>query len=133
MKQSAEKNKELIKRVYAEIVNKRNYSFIDSSFASNIFDHSAFEGQEQGKEGFKKAVIEFLGMFSTIELTTHEIIAEDDMVATRESWKVTVASNNKALNGETMHFFRIRDGLITDEWSKGWEWLVPQNDSVQIQ
>ena len=51
------------------------------------------------------------------------MIAEGDIVATRETWKVTMASNNKTLTGETMHFFRIKDGLITDEWSKGWEFL----------
>ena len=50
----------------------------------NIFDHSAFEGQQQGRKGFKKAVTEFLGMFSTLEISTHDIIAEGDMVATRE-------------------------------------------------
>jgi len=43
------------------------------------------------------------------------MIAEGDIVATRETWKVTMASNNKTLTGETMHFFRIKDGLITDE------------------
>jgi len=120
-----EKNKELVKKVYTEMVNKRNYGLIDSLYATNIFDHSAFEGQEQGREGFKKAVTEFLGMFSTLEISTHDIIAEGDMVATRETWKVTLASNNKLLTGETMHIFRIKNGLITDEWSKGWEWLGP--------
>lgn len=81
------------------------------------------EGQQQGREGFKKAVTEFLGKFSKLEVKPEEIIAEGDMIATREVWKVTMASTNKTLNGETMHFFRIKDGLITDEWSKGWEWL----------
>jgi len=122
---TTEKNKELVKKVYTEMVNKRNYGLIDSLYATNIFDHSAFEGQEQGREGFKKAVTEFLGMFSTLEISTHDIIAEGDMVATRETWKVTLASNNKLLTGETMHIFRIKNGLITDEWSKGWEWLGP--------
>ena len=118
-------NKTLIKRVYADLVNKRNYPLIDSFYASNIIDHNAFENQQQGREGFKKAVTEFLGMFSTLEISTHDIIAEGDMVATRETWKVTLASNNKLLTGETMHIFRIKNGLITDEWSKGWEWLGP--------
>jgi predicted SnoaL-like aldol condensation-catalyzing enzyme len=120
---TAEKNKELVKRVYAEMANKQNYTLIDSFFAPNIFDHGALEGQQQGREGFKKAVTEFLGMFSQVEITTHEMIAEGDIVATRETWKVTNASTNKTLTGETMHFFRIKDCLITDEWSKGWEWL----------
>ena len=62
-------------------------------------------------------------MFSQIEIKQDEMIAEGDIVATRETWKVTMVSNNKTLTGETMHFFRIKDGLITDEWSKGWEFL----------
>ncbi len=120
---TTEKNKQLIKLVYIEMANKRNYALIDSFFAPNIFDHGALEGQKQGREGFKKAVMEFLGMFSQLEIKPEEIIAEGDMVATRETWKVTLASTNKTRTGETMHFFRIKDGLITEEWSKGWEWL----------
>ena len=120
---TAEKNKELVRRVYTEVVNQRNYDLVDSFFAPDIFDHGAFEGQQQGREGFKKAVTEFLSLFSRLEIKLEEIIADGDMVATRETWKVTMAATNKDLTGETMHFFRIKDGLITDEWSKGWEWL----------
>ena len=134
---TAEKNKALIKRAYADIVNKRNYALIDSFYAPNTIDHSAFENQKQGREGFRKAVSEFLDMFSVLEVTMQDIIAEGDLVATRETWKVTVASDKKALNGETMHIFKIQDGLITDEWSKGWEWLGPpvvlQADNVRAQ
>ena len=120
---STEKNRELVKRVYSDLVNPRNYALIDSFFAPTIFDHGALEGQQQGREGFKKAVTGFLGMFSKLEVKPEAIIADGDMVATRETWKVTMASTNKNLTGETLHFFRIKDGLITDEWSKGWEWL----------
>ncbi|MEJ8843893.1 ester cyclase [Lacibacter sp. H375] len=118
-----QKNKELIKRVYVDMANKQNYALIDSFFAPGIFDHGALEGQQQGLAGFKKAVTEFLGMFSKVEITVKEIIAEGDMVATHETWTVTMKANNKVLTGETLHMFRIKDGLITDEWSKGWEWL----------
>jgi hypothetical protein len=45
------------------------------------------------------------------------------MVATSETWKVTMKSTNKVLTDETLHMFRIKTSLITDEWSKGWEWL----------
>ena len=131
---STEKNRELVKRVYSDLANKRNYALIDSFYAPGMIDHSAFENQQQGREGFKKAVKEFFDMFSALEITLHDVIAEGDLVATRESWKVTVAADKKTLNGETMHIFRIREGLITDEWSKGWEWLGPpvalQSDSI---
>ncbi len=118
-----EKNKELIKRVFADVANKRNYALIDSIFAPNIFDHNAFPGQEQGRVGFKNAVTEFFDTFSSMEIKLEQIIAEGDMVATRESWKVTIASTKKELTGETMHNFRIKDGMITDDWSKGWGFL----------
>lgn len=117
------KNKELIKRVYTELVSKQNYALVDSFFALNVFDHGALEGQQQGREGFKKAVTEFLGMFSQIEVKQEGMLADGDKVATRETWKMVMASTDKVLTGETMHWFRIKDGLITDEWSKGWEFL----------
>ena len=97
---TTEKNKEIIKRVYTDMVNKRNYALIDSFFAPNIFDHGALPGQEQGRAGFKKAVTEFLDLFSSMEIKPEEIIAEGDMVATRETWKVTMASTKKELTGE---------------------------------
>jgi len=90
------------------MANQRNYDLIDSFFAPDIFDHGAFEGQQQGREGFKKAVAEFFNLFSSLEIKPEVIIADGDMVATRETWKVTMAATNKDL---------------TDEWSKGWEWL----------
>ena len=120
---ASEKNKELVRLVYYEMANKKNYTLIDSFFATNIFDHGAFEGQEQGLQGFKKAVTGFLSMFSQVEIKLEDIVAEGDLVSTRETWKVTKAADKKVLTGETMHWFRIKDGKITDEWSKGWEWL----------
>ena len=47
----AEKNKELVKTVYADMVNKKNYALIDSFFALNIVDHGALPGQQQGRGG----------------------------------------------------------------------------------
>ena len=120
-----EKNKELVNRLFRDFASKKNMSFVDSLYADNIFDHSAFEGQEQGLAGFKKAVAQFSDMFSHIELKIDDIVAERDVVSTRESWKVIRASDKKEVTGETMHWFRIKNGKITDEWSKGWEWLGP--------
>lgn len=120
---TTEINKALVSRLYYEMANKQNYALIDTFCAPDIIDHGALEGQQQGREGFKKAVIEFLGMFSQVEIKIEEMIAEGDLVSSRETWKVTMVSSGKLLTGETMHFFRIKEGMITDEWSKGWEWL----------
>ena len=120
---ASEKNKEMLRRAFSEVINLKNYALIDIFFAENIFDHGAFEGQQQGLQGFKKAVIEFLSTFSQVEVKLEDMVAEGDLVSTRETWKVTKAADKKLLTGETMHCFRIKDGKITDEWSKGWEWV----------
>ena len=120
---TTEKNKEMLRRAFSEVINLKMYALIDSFFAENIFDHGAFEGQQQGLQGFKKAVTEFLSTFSQVEVKLQDMVAEGDLVSTRETWKVTKAADKKVLTGETMHWFRIKDGRITEEWSKGWEWV----------
>jgi predicted ester cyclase len=120
-----ERNKNLVKRAFNEMAAKQNYALVDSFFAVNIVDHGALEGQQQGLVGFKKAVSEFLGMFSRITIDIDDMVAERDIVSSRETWTLIRASDNKTLKAEVMHWFRIADGKITDEWSKGWESLAP--------
>jgi predicted SnoaL-like aldol condensation-catalyzing enzyme len=116
-------NKELIKTVFTEMAGKQNYVLIDTFFSPDIYNHGAPEGQLQGREGFRKTVTEFLGMFSRVEIKVEELLADGDLVASRETWKVTMAATGKTRTGETMHMFRVKGGLITEEWSRGWEWL----------
>jgi len=118
-----EKNKELIKRVFTYFASKRNLSYMDSLYAVNFIDHAAFEGKQRGLAEFKKVVNELSVLFSHIEINIEDIVAEKDVVSTRESWKVIRASDNKPFTGETMHWFRLKDGKIIEEWSKGWEWV----------
>jgi len=116
-------NKMIVLRVYTDMVNKRNVALVDSFYHSNIIDHAAFAGQKQGIDGFRKAVSDLFALFSEMEVTVDDVIAGDNIVASHETWRVTKAKDNKISTGKTMHIFKIADGKITDEWSKGWEWL----------
>ena len=118
---ATEKNKEIIRQVFSEMVVKQNYSLVDSFFATNIFEHSA--PTAQGVEKFKKEVSEFLGMFSQVNIQVEDMLAEGDRVSTRETWKVIRKSDQKELSGAIMHWFLLKDGKITEEWSTGWDWL----------
>jgi hypothetical protein len=60
------------------MAGKQNYVIIDTFFAPDIYNHGASEGQQQGREGFKKAVTEFLGMFSQVEIKVEELLADGD-------------------------------------------------------
>ena len=118
-----EKNKNIVKSVFTELINKRNGSDIDELYDQKMVDHDAWEGQEPGIEGFKKSVKDFIAMLPDLQVTVDNMIVAGDMIATKDSWKGTHAATKKVATGETMHVFRIVNGKITDEWSNGWEWL----------
>lgn len=118
-----ENNKQVILHLFQEVVNQRNPSAIDDLYASNVVDHSAFPGQAPGTEGIKNAVRDFLRAFADLEVTVEDMIAEDDKVVTRETWRGTHGPTGKTATGTVIHIFRIREGQITEEWSQGWDWL----------
>ncbi len=58
-----EHNKQIVLRVFTDIVNNRDLSAIDELYNPNMVDHSAFPGQAPGAEGIKNAVKSFLTPF----------------------------------------------------------------------
>ncbi len=120
---SAEENKAMIRHLFEEVLNRRNVVAIDALLATQYVDHSAWPGQAPGPAGPKQASTDVLAIFPDLHITLETIIAEGDEVATRETWRGTHAPTGKQVTGTVMHFFRIRDGKIVDEWSEGWGWL----------
>jgi predicted ester cyclase len=118
-----EKNRNIVKTAINEVINKRNLVAFDQYFDPKVVDHAAWEKQEPGVEGLKKAVGELLASFSDLQVTVNSMITARDIVATQDSWKGTHAATKKVVTGETMHVFIVKNGKITDEWSNGWEWL----------
>jgi ketosteroid isomerase-like protein len=116
-------NKRLILRLFREVFNQRAASVIDELYAPNVVDHSAFPDQAPGSEGIKFAINGFFEAFDDLAVTVEDIIAENDKVVTRETWSVTHRPSGKTSIGTVIHVFRIREGKITDEWSRGWDWL----------
>jgi len=116
-------NKQVVLRLFGEVFNQQSLSVIDELYDSSVVDHSAFPDQVPGIEGIKSAIKGFFGIFDNLKITVEDVIAEDDKVVTREIWRGTHKPSGKAAEGTVIHIFRIRDGKIADEWSRGWDWL----------
>ncbi len=116
-------NKQVVLRLFGEVFNQQSLSVIDELYDSSVVDHSAFPDQVPGIEGIKSAIKGFFGIFDNLKITVEDVIAEDDKVVTREIWRGTHKLSGKAAEGTVIHIFRIRDGKIADEWSRGWDWL----------
>src|SRR5687768_15587418 len=71
-------NKELIKKIYDEVINKKNLAVTDKYFAEDAIDHSAWPDQAPGREGLKAAIKGLFDMFPDVKVEIQEIIAEGD-------------------------------------------------------
>lgn len=116
-------NKQLVQKVFDELINKKKLEIFDQFFATDVIDHSAFPGQQAGLEGLRKSVEGLFENYPDIQVKIEEIIAEGDFVVTRDAWSATEKSTGKKKSGWVMHMIKIKGGKITEEWSKGWEWL----------
>ncbi len=65
-----------------------------------MVDHSLFEGDSPGIEGFRKSVKDFIGVFPDLRENVEDMIASGVKVATRESLKGTHAATKKVVTGE---------------------------------
>lgn len=116
-------NKELVKKIFEELINKKDLTALDRYVAKDVVDHSAWPGQAPGREGLRAAVSGLHEGYPDIRANVKQVIAEGDMVSTREEWTATEKATGKKRSGWVMHMFKIKNGIITEEWSKGWEWL----------
>ena len=117
------KNKLVVLRLFGEVFNQQSLSVIDELYDTDVVDHSAFPDQAPGIEGIKSAIKGFFGIFDNLKITVEDVIAEYDKVVTREVWRGIHKPSGKIAEGSVIHIFRIREGKIADEWSRGWDWL----------
>lgn len=116
-------NKDKVKKIFTELVQKKNFAAIDKYYAADVVDHSAFPNQKPGRDGLKAAIKELFDAYPDVKVKVQDIIAEDDLVSTREQWLATDRNTGVKKSGWVLHIFRFKNGVVTEEWSKGWEWL----------
>jgi predicted SnoaL-like aldol condensation-catalyzing enzyme len=120
---SGEANKTIVRRVFEEAVNGNNPAVIDELYAPDFVDHAASPDQAPGPEGIKQVIADFHALLPDVHVMVDAIVAEGDLVATREVWRGTDPATGRQVTGTTLHFWRIAGGKVAEEWSAGWEWL----------
>lgn len=126
-----EDNKELVRRHFEEIWNRRNLAACEELMAASFIEHAAAPfaqsapGQVDGPQAMRGTVEWLLTQFPDIHMTIEQLVAEDDIVAARITAE---GSNTGKLNGflppsgkrwraEQSHWFRVRDGKLAEHWA----------------
>jgi steroid delta-isomerase-like uncharacterized protein len=119
---STEENKRIVKRLFSEAMNNRNFSVIDEVFDEHSVHHG-FTYPVHGPEGFKELLNQFIVGFPDLQLTVEKAIAEDEFVTTRGTWTGThksdfmgIPATGKAVKVGYMDMWRMENGKCVENW-----------------
>jgi predicted ester cyclase len=135
----SERNKTLTRRFYDEVLGQKKLDVIDQLCAPGIVDHSALPGQGPGTQGLKQALTEYLKAFPDMRITTHEVVAEGDVVVVRLTGEGThkgsflgAEPTGKKVTFHAIDMIRIKDGKATEVWHEGNDAVVMMQLGVQV-
>ena len=122
---STEENKEIVRRVIDEIVNKGDLSLADKVLAGNYIYH--FPTHDiHGPEGFKEFVTSMRRAFPDLHVDIVDLIAEGDKVAVRVLMQGTfkgelngIAPTGKKLTFPEAVFVRFENGREVEATAYG--------------
>ena len=125
---AAEENRELARRFFEEVWNRRDEAAIDRYIAADAAGNDPTFGA--GRESFRKQWRQWQAAFPDLHFAVEEIVAEGDVVVTR--WTLTGTHSGADFEGRPasgaaikvggMSLDHIRDGMIASGFD-GWDEL----------
>ena len=119
----SEANKALIRAHYESAANAYRPSVIERQVAPDFVDH-AQPGCGGGPDGVKAQARALRAAFPDLTVTIEDLVAEDDVVAVRATWRGThqgsfrgVPPIGRRIEICGMAFWRIAGGQIRESWN----------------
>jgi predicted ester cyclase len=127
----SEANKELVRRHFEELWNRRDLAVADELMAADYLEHAvapfgqAEPGQVNGPAAMRQTAEWLLAQFPDLEMRIEAMVAEGDTVAVRV---VSEGTNLGPLNGvvpptgtrfvaRQSHWFRVENGTLAEHWA----------------
>ena len=121
---SVEENKALVHR-YVELINAADTSAFDEVLGANVVDRNPDPGQSPGIQGIREYFEMLLRAFADHRLTVEDVVAAEDKVAVRVTFRGTHVGELKSIPATgrevaitAMDIFRIERGKIVELWSE---------------
>jgi len=121
---SAEQNKALVRQLVERVFNQGDADAVDELVAPDFIEHEELPpGMPAGREGVKQMPAMMHSAFPDFKATIDDILAEDDKVVIRMTWRGThkgefmgIPPTGKSISLEVIDIIRIADGKFAEHW-----------------
>ena len=118
----SEINKQLVRRLIEETVNKGNFGVVDELVSTDYLYREPTAGEKRGRAGYKELIAMYRNAFPDLKLTIDEQIAEGNTVVTRWTAQGThrgelfgTAPTGKQVRVQGIIVSRISNGKLTED------------------
>lgn len=122
---SIEQNKNIVSRVFNELINQEDKSVIDQIFAADVVVHDPFMGTAHGVDAFRQLLGMFDAAFPGHRVTVEGMVGEGDFVSVLHTHTATHGGDFMGVppTGRTgvvngLELFRLENGRIVEFWRK---------------
>ena len=118
-------NKQIVRRFSDELWGQGNLAVADDVLAMDLIEHNPLPGQGAVREGHKQVVALFRSAFPDLQVTTEDVLEEEDRVALR--WKAEgthhgdlmgLAPTGKRVTLTGIEILRVSGGKIVERWAE---------------
>lgn len=124
MASSVERNKEIVRRVFSEVVNGGNLDVIPELYAPDMVDHDPLPGAPRGIDGVRYSIGGLRAAMPDLEVTIEDMSADDDKVVVHNTWRGTqrggllgLAGSGRQTVSKGIVIWRLADGRIVERWA----------------
>lgn len=127
----SEENKELVRRHFEEVFNRKNFSVCDEIMAEDFIENAVAPfgrtapGRVKGPEAMRATAEWLLAQFPDLHMSVEAVISEGDTVAVRVLSEGTnlgplngvVPPTGRRFSARQSHWFRVEYGKLAEHWA----------------
>ena len=123
---ATEVNKAVLRRIFDEVINRKNLDLADGLYSEEHVLHPEGSGVGRGPEGMRQAFAGLHEEFPDIQVEIESMVAEGDLVAVRLTFSGTHAPTGQRAAWPEMVFTRFSEGRAAESWEvtdtgRGWD------------
>jgi steroid delta-isomerase-like uncharacterized protein len=128
---AVDENKALLRRFFADVWNKGDYSFIEEVYSPDFVLHPLWPNPAAGnrddvpgRDGAKEVIVAWRDALPDLEMAVHDVVAEGDKVGMRHTVSGTharefqgIPPTNRTGRFKWMTLTRVSNGKIVEAWT----------------